>query len=85
MRAVVIARNSDNGVRFLAISDEFSMRHRRTPAEQDGQQSQELFRSRLDGMIALSHPLVKLSEKMPWETISDRVAPVLPPTPAGAG
>lgn len=27
------------------------MRHRRTPAEEGKQQSQELFRSRLDGMI----------------------------------
>ncbi len=36
-------------------------------------------------MIALSHPLVKLSDKMPWDAITERVAKVLPPTPTGAG
>ena len=46
---------------------------------------QDLFRSRLDEMIDMNHPLVQVSEAMPWQTLIEAVGKSLPAIPAGAG
>jgi len=61
------------------------MRHQRTASEGSEAVSQELFRSRLDALIDLAHPLAKLSGVMPWEAIEKAVSGVFPPTPVGPG
>jgi IS5 family transposase len=42
------------------------MRHRPTASETFAVSSEDLFRRRLDNLIDLRHPLVKLTEQMPW-------------------
>ena len=61
------------------------MRHQRTASEGSEAVSQELFRSRLDALIDLAHPLAKLSGVMPWEAIEKAVSGVFPPAPVGPG
>jgi len=34
---------------------------------------QDLFRPRLEDMIDMNHPLVRVSETMPWQTLIDEV------------
>jgi transposase, IS5 family len=61
------------------------MRHR--PSATDGVQevSPELFRSQLDGMIDLRHPLARLARHMLWEAIVRAFARIEPPDAKGAG
>ena len=61
------------------------MTHRRSPAEGTENQERNLFRARLDEMIDMSHPLVRVSQAMPWETLIDSVGESLPLVPAGPG
>jgi IS5 family transposase len=61
------------------------MRHRISPADCASQQTDDLFRSRLDQIIAMNHSLVKLTHAMPWDAIAERLGEVLPPEPTGAG
>ena len=61
------------------------MAHRRSPAEGAENQERDLFRARLDEMIDMSHPLVRVSQAMPWETLIDSVGESLPLVPAGPG
>ena len=61
------------------------MTHRRSPAEGTENQERDLFRARLDEMIDMSHPLVRVSEAMPWETLIESVGESLPLVPAGPG
>ncbi|KAF0284704.1 transposase [Spiribacter roseus] len=70
---------------FLAISDGFLMRHRPSPSDEQQHHSDDLFRARLDQIIRSDHPLVRLADAMPWESIVEQVADLLPPTPEGAG
>ena len=39
--------------------------------------TEDLFRTRLDGMIDLRHPLAILATRMPWDVIEAALAPVL--------
>jgi len=41
------------------------MAHRRAPAEDTENHERDLFRARLDEMIDLSHPLVRVSRAIP--------------------
>ena len=43
------------------------MTHRRCPAEGHENQERDLFRARLDEMVDMSRPLVRVSRAMPWE------------------
>jgi IS5 family transposase len=61
------------------------MTHRRCPAEGHENQERDLFRARLDEMIDMSHPLVRVSEAMPWETLIESVGESLPLVPVGPG
>jgi|GEM_PF-1547205 len=61
------------------------MAHRRAPAEDTENHERDLFRARLDEMIDLSHPLVRVSRAMPWETLIESVGESLPLVPAGPG
>jgi len=38
----------------------------------------DLFRTRLDDMIDMSHPLVRVGEAMPWRTLIDAVGESMP-------
>jgi len=81
----VIAGNWDNMASFLAISDGFLMRHRPSPSDEPHNRSDDLFRARLDQIIRHNHPLVRFADAMPWDSIVEQVADLLPPTPEGAG
>ena len=70
---------------FLAISDGFLLRHRPSPSDEQNHRSDDLFRARLDQIIRHNHPLVRLADAMPWDSIVEQVADLLPPTPEGAG
>lgn len=61
------------------------MTHRRSPAEGHENQERDLFRARLDEMIDMGHPLVRVSEAMPWETLVESVGESPPLVPAGPG
>ena len=61
------------------------MRHRPSPSDEQQHRSDDLFRARLDQIIRVSHPLVRLADVMPWDAIVEQVAELLPPTPEGAG
>lgn len=61
------------------------MRHRSSPVDGPEARSEDLFRSRLDQMIEMRHPLIQLAAVMPWETLERELSSVLPPAPAGAG
>ena len=61
------------------------MRHEATAAEGPDAQAEDLFRARLDNLIDLRHPLVKLADRMPWDAIAERLGRVLPPEPVAAG
>jgi len=61
------------------------MRHRPSPSDEQNHRSDDLFRARLDQIIRSDHPLVRLADAMPWESIVEQVADLLPPTPEGAG
>jgi hypothetical protein len=45
------------------------MRQRQSATDGVQEVSQELYRSRLDGMFDLRHPLARLARRMPWEAI----------------
>ena len=61
------------------------MRHRPSPSDEQHNHSDDLFRARLDQIIRSDHPLVRLADAMPWDSIVEQVADLLPPTPEGAG
>jgi len=61
------------------------MRHRPSPSDEPHNRSDDLFRARLDQIIRHNHPLARLADAMPWDSIVDQVADLLPPTPEGAG
>ena len=61
------------------------MRHQVSPSETAAARTDDFFRSRLDQMIDLRHPLVRLCEVMPWTVLERELSGVLPPAPAGAG
>jgi IS5 family transposase len=62
------------------------MRRRSTPAEgPEAHTDSELFRSRLDNLIDLRHPLARLAERMPWAELETALADTLPPTAVGGG
>ena len=60
------------------------MRHQVSPSETAAARTDDFFRSRLDQMIDLRHPLVRLCEVMPWQALEQGLSGVLPPAPAGA-
>ena len=60
------------------------MRHRPPPSDEPHNRSDDLFRARLDQIIRSDYPPVRLADAMPWESIVDRVADLLPPTLEGA-
>ncbi|OOW91485.1 transposase [Xanthomonas campestris pv. vitistrifoliae] len=59
------------------------MRTRR-PAAED-RPADELFRSRLENQIDLRHPLVQLSQRLPWDALEHALSPQFPATPTGGG
>lgn len=61
------------------------MRHRPSPSDEPHNRSDDLFRARLDQIIRSDYPLVRLADAMPWDSIVEQVADLLPPTPEGAG
>ncbi|MCU5784951.1 IS1478 transposase [Alcanivorax balearicus MACL04] len=61
------------------------MTHRRSPSESAENQERDLFRARLDEMIDMSHPLVRVSRAMPWNTLIESVGESFPLVPAGSG
>jgi IS5 family transposase len=61
------------------------MRHRRAASEGSAAASQEVFRSRLDALKDLSHPLAKFSLVMPLQAMENAVSWVFPPAPVGPG
>lgn len=61
-------------------------RTQQAPADDPARsREQDLFRPRLEDMIDSRHPLVRVGEAMPWETLIDAVGDSLPAIPAGAG
>lgn len=69
----------------LAKSEGLVMRHRSSPIEGPEARTEDLFRSRLEQMIDLRHPLVRLSEVMPWKALESELSGVLPPAPPVPG
>lgn len=61
------------------------MRHSPSACETAAERSEDLFRRRLDNLIDLRHPLVKLAGRMAWEALEEALADTLPPEPEGAG
>lgn len=61
------------------------MRHAPSACETAADRSEDLFRRRLDNLIDLRHPLVKLAGRMAWGELQDALADTLPPEPEGAG
>lgn len=61
------------------------MAYRRSPAEGTENQERDPFRARLDEMIDMKHPLVRVSQAMPRETLVDSVDESLPFVPTGPG
>ncbi|PUE22962.1 hypothetical protein B9Z38_14835 [Limnohabitans sp. MMS-10A-160] len=71
------------GVDFLRILTRFQMGPKQSAAQSD-----DLFKSRLDQLLNMNHPLIKLSGLMDWERIEttlvahfvfERGRPTLPP------
>ena len=61
------------------------MRHSPSACETAAERSEDLFRRRLDNLIDLRHPLVKLAGRMAWDALGEALAGTLPPEPEGAG
>ena len=61
------------------------MRHSPSACDTAAERSDDLFRRRLDNLIDLRHPLVKLAGRMAWDALGEALAGTLPPEPAGAG
>lgn len=61
------------------------MAHQRSPVDGIENQKADLFRARLDEMIDMSHPLVRVGQAMPWEALINEVGASLPQVPAGPG
>ena len=61
------------------------MKRKRAPAEGRPLAHRQLFLQRLDEMIDLRHPLAKLADLMPWDTLIANLALQLPPEPVGPG
>ncbi|MFM1886607.1 MAG: hypothetical protein RL026_1764 [Pseudomonadota bacterium] len=59
------------------------MRQRQSATDGVQEVPQELYRSRLDGMFDLRHPLARLARRMPWEAIeqNDEKDPRMKPFP----
>jgi hypothetical protein len=70
---------------FLCNIGWFLMRHQPPPSDEQNHRSDDLSRARLDQIIRSDHPLVRLANGMPWDSIVEQVADLLPPTPEGAG
>ncbi len=61
------------------------MRQRPVAADSAAASVEDLFRSRLENLIDLRHPLARLAQRMPWNALDAALAPTLPPDPAGGG
>lgn len=61
------------------------MRHRSVASETSAARSEDLFRSRLENLVDVRHPLIRLANRMPWAALEDALKDTLPPAPVGAG
>ena len=61
------------------------MRQRPVAADSAATSTEDLFRSRLENLIDLHHPLARLAQRMPWADLEEALAPTLPPDPVGGG
>ncbi|MEX0385366.1 transposase [Spiribacter pallidus] len=61
------------------------MRHRPSASDEQNHRSDDLFRARLDQIIRSDHLLARRADAMPWDSIVEQVADLLPRTREGAG
>jgi len=61
------------------------MAHRSCAADDPHHAADELFRARLENMLDMRHPLVRVSHVMPWDGLIAAIGHALPAVPEGAG
>jgi IS5 family transposase len=64
---------------LFAMLDGFLMRHLPSPSDEQNYRSDDLFRARLDQIIRHNHPLIRLADAMPWNSIVEKGSDLLPP------
>ncbi|HEX7340477.1 MAG TPA: IS5 family transposase [Rhodanobacteraceae bacterium] len=61
------------------------MAHQSCAADNPHNTEADLFRARLENMIDMTHPLVRVAQIMPWDDLITAIGHTLPSIPAGAG